>query len=103
MSIVKLIRKKFEKIPNTGHMQIWLQRVTFPLDRRMEYDECICKLVVDISEQLWNSDWISLPELKATVDASKIVDSNIRDVISLVIPLTEIDLFLSKAMRGYNG
>ena len=90
LSIAERIRKKFEKIPNTGHMQIWLQRVTFPLDRHIKYDEGVCKLVDNISEQLWNSDWISAPELKATVDASKIVDSQIRDAISQVIPLKEL-------------
>lgn len=96
LRLAERIWKKFEKIPNTGHMQIWLQRVTFPLDSPIEYDELICKLVAGRSERLWNSDWISSPELKATVEASKIVDCKIRNAIKPVIPLKEIELFLSK-------
>jgi RNA-directed DNA polymerase len=30
--ILELITKKFDKIPNTGHLQIWLQRITLKID-----------------------------------------------------------------------
>lgn len=101
LSIVGRIRKKFSQIPNTGHMQIWLQRVTLSFDKAIAYDEAICKLVAGNDERLWNSDWISSEELKAAVDASKIVDAKARDEIAPIIPLTEVELFLPRATEGY--
>lgn len=101
LCIANRIRKKFSHIPNTGHMQIWLQRVTFPLDKAIEYDETVCKLVAAKAERLWDSDWIASADLKAAVDAGKIVDTKSRDEIAPVIPLTEVELFLSRAAEGY--
>ena len=101
LSIVGRIRKKFSQIPNTGHMQIWLQRVTLSLDKAIAYDEAICRLVAGNDERLWNSDWISSADLKAAVNAGKIVDAKARDEIAPVVPLTEVELFLSRAAEGY--
>lgn len=44
LAIAERIRKKFEQIPNTGHMQIWLQRVTLTLDKGLDYEEAVCRL-----------------------------------------------------------
>lgn len=101
LAIAERIRKKFSQIPNTGHMQIWLQRVTFPLDRGINYDEAVCKLVAANTERLWNSDWISSRELIDAVDATKIVAATTRDKIAPVIPQKEVEMFLSKANEGY--
>ena len=101
LAIAARIRKKFSQIPNTGHMQIWLQRVTFPLNRCIDYDETVCKLVAGNTERLWNNDWISSAELKAAVDAARIVDTTTRDEIAPIISLKEVELFLSKAGEGY--
>ena len=35
-NILNSITKRFDKIPNTGHIQLWLQRVIVKTDR-MEY------------------------------------------------------------------
>lgn len=101
LSIVGRIRKKFSQIPNTGHMQIWLQRVTVSLDRSIGYDEGVCRLVAGNAERLWNSDWISSADLNAALDAGKIVNTKSRDEIAPIVPLTEVELFLSKAAEGY--
>lgn len=101
--IVKRIRQKFAQIPNTGIMQIWLQRVTFSLDRSIDYDETICKLVAESTSTLWNNEWISSRELKEAVNATRIVDATIRDNIAPVIPFQEVELFLSQAGNGFYG
>lgn len=103
LDIIKRIRQKFTQIPNTGHMQIWLQRVTFPLDRSIDYEETICKLVAGSTSSLWNNEWISSRELREAVDATKVVDVTIRDDIAPVIPLQEVELFLFKAGNGFYG
>lgn len=101
LSIAKRIKKKFSQIPNTGHMQIWLQRVTLQLGNGIAYDEAICKLVAGDDVSLWNVDWISSATLKAAVAARKIVDATTRDEIAPVIPPEEVELFLSKSAEGY--
>jgi len=101
LSIADRIRKKFDQIPNTGHMQIWLQRMTLPIDKSIDYAETICKVVAGTADRLWNNDWISSAELKAAIDATKIVDISMRDGLSPVIPLSEVELFLSKVTEGY--
>uniref|UniRef100_UPI0037C16985 RNA-directed DNA polymerase n=1 Tax=Flavobacterium sp. TaxID=239 RepID=UPI0037C16985 len=42
--IIRKIKNKFSKIPNTGHMELWLQRVTYPLNPGLTYNEKLCKL-----------------------------------------------------------
>lgn len=99
--IADRIREKFSQIPNTGHMQIWLQRVTLCLDPAIAYDEAVCRLVAGNAERLWNSDWISSADLKDAVNAGKIVNAEVRDEIAPVVPLTEVELFLSNTVEGY--
>jgi hypothetical protein len=115
LDVVERIRNKFTQIPNTGHMQIWMQRVTWPLDRSINYEETICKVVVESYEKtickvvaesvesLWNTEWIQSQDLKKAIDATKIVDVSTLDEIAPVIPLKEVELFLSKATEGYYG
>lgn len=98
ISMVKLIREKFKKIPNSGHMQIWLQRITYPIDRRISYDEGICRLVAGDSDSLWDNEWISSEDLKTSVDAKKIVIRDVLDNMSPVIHPKEVELF-----HGYFG
>lgn len=94
ISTAKRIWQKFKKIPNAGHMQIWLQRITFKIDRNIPYEEKICKLVSGDADSLWCNDWISSAELKTSIDANIIVDTNIRNDLPTVIPPKEVGLFL---------
>jgi hypothetical protein len=82
-------------------MQVWLQRVTLPLDKSIDYEESICEVVAGSSKTLWNSEWISSKSLKEAMVATKIVDASARNAIDPVIPLKEVELFLSKVTGGY--
>lgn len=92
--VIEKIQKKFSQIPNTGHMQIWLQRVTMSFTKNVHYDEPVCKLVTGESTRLWNNDWISSNDLKNAVNASKVVDKNIIEKLDPVIPSDEVELFI---------
>jgi len=87
------ILKKFKKLPNTGHMQIWLQRATLPISKSIKFDEAICKLVADENVPLWNNDWISSDDLKKAVASSKIIKKAQRDKLKPTIQSGEVDLF----------
>jgi len=98
--VIEKIKARFEKIPNTGHMQIWIQRLTYPLSQDISYEEPICKLVAGDARALWNCDWISSPKLKGAISKTDIINREKLAHMEPVIPVDEIELFLSKALYG---
>lgn len=90
--LLNQIRSKFDKIPNTGHIKIWLQRLTLKIDADIEYDEILCQKVNDSSINLWNSDWLN-DDINEIIDNATLVDESIIDEINTVIELVEIALF----------
>lgn len=95
LSIIKKIKKRFEKIPNTGHLELWLQRITLKLDYQVEYNEDLCNIVFGQDAIIWNSDWLE-DSLKEIINPKKIIDSEVLDEITPVIEAAEIELF-----KGY--
>ncbi len=91
-NILQAIMTKFEKIPNTGHIKIWLQRLTIKIDRPKVYNEDLCKKVNDPAIQIWNSDWLNL-SLKTLIDTTQIIDEQVIQDIDVVINQTEVQLF----------
>lgn len=92
--IIKKVIKKFNNIPNTGHMQIWLQRAIIKLDFDENiFNESICKLVKnDNNIILWNNEWLE----RSIIDIFKnnsIVDEDEIDKINKVIDSNEVLLF----------
>lgn len=90
--ILTLINKRFSTIPNTGHIKIWLQRVTIKLDRAKEYEEPLCQLVNDDSVELWNSEWLNL-DLQKIMNEAELIDEDVIDEIDEIIETDEILLF----------
>ncbi|NAW50701.1 reverse transcriptase [Elizabethkingia argentiflava] len=92
--ILNLIYKKFEKIPNTGHLKIWLQRVTIKLDPNRKYTEKLCEKVVNKNPnlQIWNSDWLKT-NLKKIIETTPIIDHSVINDIDEVIAKEEVELF----------
>lgn len=93
--ILSLIYKRFEKIPNTGHIKIWLQRITIKLDRQKQYSEKLCEKINDPGLQIWNSNWIE-NNLKTVIETTAIVDEVVITNIDVVIASEEIELFKSE-------
>ena len=91
--IIHKIRKKFEQIPNTGHLDIWMQRIVYPFDPDMEFAEPICKLVSNGYQGIWNNDWITNTDLRKNVDARMIIDQTELGELKPIVPLKEISLF----------
>lgn len=92
-ALLEKMLRKFSLIPNTGHMDIWLQRITLTFDKRISYQERICELVAGEDTALWNNEWISSRDLKASLDSRRIIDQGKLANISPVIPLEEYELF----------
>ncbi len=90
--ILTLIYQRFEKIPNTGHIKIWLQRLTIKLDRQRQYTEKLCEKVNNPVLKIWNSDWLE-NNLKTIIETTPIVDETVIANIDVVITSEEVELF----------
>jgi len=72
--VMEKILKKFSHIPNTGIMEIWLQRITEASQTKAQFSEKICRLVSGENVSLWNSEWITSNGLKDAMEVKLIVD-----------------------------
>jgi RNA-directed DNA polymerase len=100
LAVTEKIKARFEQIPNTGHLQIWIQRLTHPLSQEIAYEEPICKLVAGGTVALWNCKWINDKKLKKAISQADIIDLEKLAGMEPVPPVSEIELFLSKALYG---
>jgi hypothetical protein len=90
--ILEKIEEKFNKIPNTGHLKIWFQRLTIKINRLREYEEDLCKRVNDLNTAIWNTEWLN-QELSDIINNTPIIDEDVIDEIDEVINNEEVELF----------
>jgi RNA-directed DNA polymerase len=93
---IQKIHAKLSQLPNTGHMEVWLQRISQSFVPDLVYKETLCRLVKGDSVVLWNNDWITSAELRTAIDPSKIVNRAKRRAISAIVRPKEIELFASE-------
>ena len=93
--IISNIKKRFNHIPNTGVIQIWLQRITYNLDLKKEltlYNEAICNLVAGKDIKLWNFSWLK-PNLYFAFPYESICDAEVLEKITPSIEPEELFCF----------
>lgn len=98
--ILEKIQHRFNLIPNTGHLHIWLQRITITFDRDREYNEPLCKKVNDSSIEIWNSRWLN-SELRNIINNEDIVSEKVIEELGTYIQQEEVKLFGSKSDYEY--
>ncbi len=91
--VIDKIKQRFKKLPNTGYLELWLQRVTYPCTPRQRYDEKICKLVARETTQIWECGWIPDNKIKQTLENPKIVDRKKLKLLKETITPSEVDIF----------
>ena len=101
IELMNLIVKKFERIPNTGHIQIWLQRVVIKIKRDFFFEELLARKVNDPEIEIWNSKWLN-EEMQAILKGQSIVDEKVIGEIDTVIDASEVQLFESKSNYEYD-
>lgn len=89
VEIIDAVLNKFNRLPNTGHIKIWLQRVLITVDRLRDYGEKLCKKVNDNSVEIWNSSFLK-GKLAQIMESSSIVDEEIINNLGKKISLDEI-------------
>ena len=108
---VEKVRRKFSNVPNTGYLDIWLQRLSHSFAPDIEYNESLCKLVyqcrfplIEYDERqrilrlrnevsIWNNEWISSDDLREVIDPTKVVDRELLDEIAPVVAPEEVQVW----------
>lgn len=93
VQLIKKIRMKLSQLPNTGHMEVWLQRISYSYEPKLNYAEALCKLVRSKSVVIWNNKWITSTKLKAALDPLAIVDKRKLSSLKPLIKPKEIEIF----------
>ena len=94
--VIKRIQNKFSQIPNTGYMDLWLQRISYPHKTDIKFAEPLCKLVQkDPAVVLWNRDWITDQALLAAISNTDVVDFEKLNNMPAVVSREEVALFNS--------
>jgi hypothetical protein len=94
-NLLKIIHSKFEKIPNTAYLKIWLQRITYIIDDKISYNEYLCKKVTNSDISIWNSDWLN-EEMKKLITNQDVVDRKILMKMKPIIDTEEVGLFITQ-------
>lgn len=93
LEVIGKIQKRFSQIPNTGYMEVWLQRFSWLINEDIEYSEPLCQLLAGSAIEIWNMSWVSSTALKEIVNPSKIIDSSILTELEPTISAEEVELF----------
>ena len=92
-NLIVKIKNKFNKIPNTEHMDLWLQRITLKSFREITYEGRLCRLVAgDASIAVWNSDWLK-GKLAEIMSSGTIINVDEIEKLNPIIQPEEIRLF----------
>ena len=104
VDIANDILRKFNHLPNTGYLQVWLQRIMHPCGIHLAYSEQLCKKVIDPEQVLWENGWLdAAPTIKTDFEGIDIIDRDKLSQLKPVISNEEIDIFISNFETGYQG
>lgn len=91
VNLLKKVFKKLDKVPNTGILDLWLQRITLNLPE-FSFNESLTKLVKGEACKIWELGWLN-DALKKIIEETKIVDEEMLGKMKSVIPSSEVELF----------
>jgi len=92
--VAEQILRKFNTLPNTEYIDIWLQRILFPLGIRLQFSGVLPQIVEGEKAHPWNFDWVTEEGLMESVKTFSIIDKDVLSSLSPTIPDSEIDIFL---------
>ncbi len=88
--IITKIRKKFEQLPNTNYLDVWLQRLTLNIDKDLSYSGKLCEKVSGNEIPIWNSDWLNI-KIKNLIESTSIIDVDKLEKLELSFSESEIN------------
>ncbi len=99
---VNRIKAKFEQIPNSGLLKVWLQRLYLKIDDAIAYEEVLCQKVVAPDTQIWNTEWLNA-KLKGIIEGIAIVDYTAIEELEEVASEEEIEKIVEAKAYDYQG
>jgi len=91
--VIKKVHAKLSRFPNTGLMEVWLQRIGY-FYGVSDYKEKLCHIVMTDKERvLWNNNWIKSSELKESIETADIIDRVKLERMKPTVHRSEVDLF----------
>ena len=95
--VFKKIQEKFFKKPNTGFLQIWLQRMVISQLTEVQFSEPLCQIVKNNKISLWNVEWITNTAIKKLLNNNKnLIDKELLKTSRPVIDYSEVALFINR-------
>lgn len=91
--LVNKIKLKFSKIPNTGLLEVWLQRALVRSNQFTSFAEPLCMLASNEIIPIWNSTWLNA-SLSSEIKSEDIIDTDELTTLSEVIDSEEVQLFM---------
>jgi hypothetical protein len=89
-SLLIKIKNKFNRLPNTAYLNIWLQRITLKVDPYITYSGKFCEKVLDNSVQIWNSDWLN-PKIKKIIEETEVIKLDVIEKMDITLSDEELD------------
>ena len=93
LHILHAVHGKMSKLPNTGLMEVWLQRIGHFYGFQPNYSEALCKIMVQKETVLWNNDWITDKKLKNAITAAHIFNKTAFEAMKPVVAPSEVEIF----------
>lgn len=90
---VERIRRRLAQLPNNGHLEVWLQRITYHFDPMLAYHERLCQLVEGKNVDLWDNSWITDATLRGTINSNTVINKTRLKEIRPIVPRTEFVSF----------
>lgn len=100
MDIIDKITRGFSNVPNTGYLDVWLQRITYKYNSKEEYKEKLCKVVANDLQTLWECEWLD-ERYYALINNHTFIDSEKLKNMTAVPTDKEVELFMSNEYMDY--
>ena len=98
LDMVGKIRDKFADVPNVGHLDVWMQRLTYKWDAEIKYDEPLCGVVLgESNDAIWNVSWLK-EDLQRVIKETSMIDKKRLEEMDVVIQPVEVEVFNNKYM-----
>jgi hypothetical protein len=92
--IVTDIREKFETVPNTGLLDIWLQRISYKVDPSIKFSEMLTLIASRdyMTNLIWKSSWLEAG-LRDIIANTPIIEEKLMNEMTIKITPKEVALF----------